>query len=45
LREIAFYERRKIHDLIMEGIAAALKRRGYQADDRNVGKRPRQRRQ
>ena len=25
LREIAFYERRKIHDLIMEGIDAVLK--------------------
>jgi hypothetical protein len=44
LREIAFHERCKIHDLVIEGIGAALKKRGYQADDRNVGKRPRQRR-
>ena len=42
LREIAFHERCKIHDLIMEGIVAALKKRGYQAGDRNVAKRPRQ---
>jgi hypothetical protein len=47
LREIAFHERCKIHDLIMEGIGAALKKRGYRAyDDRNAGnagKRPRHR--
>ena len=29
LRKIAFDERVKIHDLVLEGIDAALKRRGY----------------
>jgi hypothetical protein len=29
LREAAFKERVKIHDLVLEGIGAALKRRGY----------------
>jgi len=29
LREIAYKERAKIHDLVMEGIDAALRRRGY----------------
>jgi len=29
LREIAFDERLKIHDLVLEGIDAALRRRGY----------------
>jgi len=29
LRKIAYEERIKIHDLVMEGIDAALKRRGY----------------
>jgi hypothetical protein len=29
LREAAFKERCKIHDLMLEGIAAALKKRGY----------------
>ena len=29
LREIAFHERLKIHDVIIEGIDAALRRRGY----------------
>ena len=29
LREIAFRERLKIHDVIIEGIDAALRRRGY----------------
>jgi hypothetical protein len=29
LREAAFLERVKIHDLVLEGIGAALKRRGY----------------
>jgi hypothetical protein len=33
LREIAYEERRKIHDLILEGIGAALKKRGYPAVD------------
>jgi hypothetical protein len=29
LREAAFHERCKIHDIIMQGIEAALKKRGY----------------
>jgi hypothetical protein len=29
LRKVAFDERLKIHDLVMEGIEAALRRRGY----------------
>jgi hypothetical protein len=29
LREVAFHERCKIHDIIMQGIDAALKKRGY----------------
>ena len=29
LREAAFKERRKIHDIVMEGIRAALKKRGH----------------
>jgi hypothetical protein len=29
LRKIAFYERVKIHDLVLEGIDSALRRRGY----------------
>ena len=29
LREAAFKERVKIHDIVVEGIGAALKRRGY----------------
>ena len=29
LRQVAFDERRKIHDLLMEGIELALKKRGY----------------
>jgi hypothetical protein len=29
LRKIAFEERVKIHDLVLEGIDAALRRRGY----------------
>jgi hypothetical protein len=29
LRKIAFDERVKIHDLVLEGIDAALRRRGY----------------
>jgi len=38
LREIAFEERVKIHDLVMEAIGAFLKRRGYAVDD-PAGKR------
>ena len=33
LREAAFHERRKIHDIVMEGIRAALKKRGYTITD------------
>ena len=29
LREIAFHERLKIHDVVMQGIELALKKRGY----------------
>jgi hypothetical protein len=29
LRQVAFDERRKIHDLFMEGVELALKKRGY----------------
>ena len=29
LREVAFKERRKIHDIVLEGIELALRRRGY----------------
>jgi hypothetical protein len=31
LRQVAFDERRKIHDLLIEGVALALKKRGYPA--------------
>ena len=31
LRQVAFDERRKIHDLLMEGVELALKKRGYAA--------------
>jgi hypothetical protein len=29
LRQVAFDERRKIHDVVIEGIGMALKKRGY----------------
>ena len=29
LRQVAFDERRKIHDLLLEGVELALKKRGY----------------
>jgi hypothetical protein len=29
LRKVAFDERRKIHDLLIEGVELALKKRGY----------------
>jgi hypothetical protein len=35
LRETAFHERCKIHDLVMEGIGLALRKRGYPANVRN----------
>jgi hypothetical protein len=31
LRQVAFDERRKIHDLLMEGVELVLKKRGYPA--------------
>ena len=31
LRQVAFDERRKIHDLLMEGVELALRKRGYPA--------------
>jgi hypothetical protein len=31
LRQVAFDERLKIHDLLMEGVELALKKRGYPA--------------
>jgi hypothetical protein len=31
LRKIAFEERLKIHDVVLEGIDAALRRRGYRS--------------
>ena len=31
LRQVAFEERRKIHDLLLEGVELALKKRGYPA--------------
>ena len=31
LRQVAFDERRKIHDLLMEGVELALKKHGYPA--------------
>jgi hypothetical protein len=33
LRETAFKERRKIHDLVIEGIGLALRKRGYPSID------------
>jgi hypothetical protein len=40
LRETAFHERRKIHDLIIEGIGLALRKRGYPPiEDVKAGKR------
>jgi hypothetical protein len=40
LREVAFHERCKIHDLIMEGIGIALRKRGFPPiEDLKAGKR------
>jgi hypothetical protein len=40
LRESAFKERCKIHDLVMQGIEMALKKRGYPSiDDLKAGKK------
>ena len=41
LRKIAFDERIKIHDLVLEGIDVALRRRGYpSAESLKVRKKP-----
>jgi hypothetical protein len=39
LRETAFHERCKIHDVVMEGIGLALRKRGYPAPDLKAGKK------
>ena len=40
LRETAFKERGKIHDVVMEGIGLALRKRGYPAlDDLKAGRK------
>jgi len=40
LREAAFHERCKIHDIIMQGIDMALRKRGYRSvEDLKAGKR------
>jgi hypothetical protein len=40
LRQIAFDERAKIHDLVMQGIEAVLRKRGYPSvDDLKSGKK------
>jgi hypothetical protein len=41
LREVAFKERCKIHDLVMEGVDLALRRRGYAAIEASKPKRRR----
>lgn len=40
LREIAYRERRKVHDIIMEGIDAVLKKRGYPGVEMLKRKKP-----
>jgi hypothetical protein len=40
LREIAFHERLKIHDIVMQGIEATIKKRGYPSvDDLKAGRK------
>ena len=40
LREVAFHERCKIHDLVMQGIDLALRKRGYPSiDDLKAGRK------
>jgi hypothetical protein len=39
LREAAFHERCKIHDIVMEGIRAALKKRGYDTGEAKARKK------
>jgi hypothetical protein len=41
LRKIAFDERLKIHDVVMEGIDAVLRRRGYPSVETLKAKRKR----
>jgi hypothetical protein len=43
LRKIAFEERVKIHDLVLEGIDAALRRRGYPSVENLKARRSRRR--
>jgi hypothetical protein len=33
LRETAFHERLKIHDLLIEGVGLALRKRGYSVEE------------
>jgi hypothetical protein len=41
LRKIAFEERLKIHDIVLEGIEASLRRRGYPSvENLKAGKKP-----
>jgi hypothetical protein len=39
LRKIAFEERLKIHDVVLEGIDLALRRRGYASIENLIGKK------
>ena len=40
LRDIAFHERLKIHDVVMQGIDLALRKRGYPSvDDLKAGRK------
>ena len=39
LRKIAFEERLKIHDVVLEGIDLALRRRGYASIESLTGKK------
>ena len=41
LRKIAFEERLKIHDVVLEGIDLALRRRGYPSVENLKGKKQR----
>ena len=41
IRTIAFQERRKKHDIVMEGIGLALSSRGYSLESFKLGKRER----
>jgi hypothetical protein len=39
LRTAAFEERCKIHDIVMEGVVLALKKRGYAGAETRAGKK------